>query len=254
MRLFYVFFFSCGILAADDASTTDSIYSQNVPAPQDPLIIGTLYQMGCHLYQVLKKNNIRCWLEGGGLLGLVRHGGMIPWDDDLDFCIHPDDIHKLKEPKVIHDLQTLGMTIADYFFGAKVFPIANHPLGLDKESLKTPFIDIFFSLRTRKDGKKIFHYKHPQARVWWPSSYFPEDELFDNNGSIPEYQFGPIILPGPKNLLPYLERQYGPNCLKEVYQEYDHIRLKGIQKIIRPLKDASAAEYVFWEGLPAVDH
>lgn len=63
-----------------------------------PPATGNLRALQLSMLNILKaidklctENNIRYWIDFGTLLGAVRHGGFIPWDDDMDISVHSDD-------------------------------------------------------------------------------------------------------------------------------------------------------------------
>lgn len=69
------------------------------------------------IWQVMKvceKHDIKWFIDGGSLLGTIRHGGFIPWDDDVDIAMPREEYEKfikyaseeLPEPYFVSDFKS----------------------------------------------------------------------------------------------------------------------------------------------------
>jgi lipopolysaccharide cholinephosphotransferase len=56
-----------------------------------------ILEIALYIDQLCSENGIDYCLMGGSALGAKRHGGFIPWDDDLDIFMTPDNYNKFRD-------------------------------------------------------------------------------------------------------------------------------------------------------------
>jgi hypothetical protein len=195
----------------------------------------TIYRGLKVTHDILTKANIPYWAVGGTLLGAVRHGGLIPWDDDGDICVMEEDVPRLR--KLVATFASNGLELSDdqeddedvrcqkikNACGWYVNPIKSKGVVLGT--------DIFIMKRR---GNKIM-YMDPQ---WHgdqgnKNCYFLKDQLFP----LQPMRFGNFFIMVPNNPIEHLNRCYGDDWNSKSMMMYNH-RLqkweKGTKKTMKP--------------------
>ncbi len=119
--------------------------------------------------RICRKYNILYSLDGGTLLGAIRHKGFIPWDDDIDVIMLREEYVKFKEA-CNKDLDTERFFLQDYqtdpeyrWGWAKIRRKNTEHIRPGQESLKHKtgiFIDIFVADQVPDNPiiKRIHHF------------------------------------------------------------------------------------------------
>jgi lipopolysaccharide cholinephosphotransferase len=125
------------------------------------------------IHRVCVKHHIRYWLDYGTLLGAVRHGGFIPWDDDMDICMMREDFDHFCRvaPEELKDEFFLQTPESDpTFFGMfaklrlKGTIWLEHAAALSNLANVGLFVDIF-PMDTMPQGK---------LAQWWTGTFYDQ--------------------------------------------------------------------------------
>lgn len=121
----------------------DERFASDKPLRQAQLIMLRLLKVIDH---ICRDNNIEYWLDGGTLLGAIRHKGFIPWDDDIDIAMMRDDFKRFMQ--VVNDYLPEDMVMQTPESDPGYFKLATSYKVRDTKS---------FFLEEKEDGTEPYH-------------------------------------------------------------------------------------------------
>lgn len=187
--------------------------------PRTPaVVVDRLYELLATLHSVCTQHSIKYWINGGTLLGLARHGHIIPWDDDADIGILAEDEERFFP--LVRDGLKDEMAIWRSVHGFKVFCKRQRGVGVDVFIYKgggrcaSPCDPLAFDERITL--------AKPESAKCWPRDYFLREEI----DSVTEFDFGPIKVCAVREPTRYCHSVYGANCMEVASLDFCHLQNK----------------------------
>lgn len=94
--------------------------------------------------KICKKYNIPYFAEWGTLLGTVRHGGFIPWDDDMDICMKRPDYERFV--KVLERELPKGYDYLNYHNQEDYWDVMTRVVNSSEINYKPEFLDKYHNM------------------------------------------------------------------------------------------------------------
>ena len=204
-------------------------------------VVIKIYLLGRALGNVFEKHGLKYWTSGGTTLGIVRHSGLIPWDDDLDLCMMDDQVD-LFHGKVAGDLKknyniifveptAVGYRLFHATDSTEVWKTGS------KQEHRYPFCDLFV-MRKIPGKPKQCEIRDRAGRVLWPE----ETYLIEDVEKAQLMKFGDFKLRCPNNAEEYLNKTYGLDWrCKGKTHNYCHLTQKFMNTEVFSIKDYSPA-------------
>lgn len=162
----------------------------------------TYYRFAHVMTQLMERAGVRYFAIAGTLLGSVRHQGMIPWDDDLDFMILEDDVPRLVG--LLDEIEAYGiqrnLRLAHNPGLFQFMPVGEPIMGGELDYLG---LDVFVASPVELEGVgTVLHHRSSWFREHFHRQWFRPEEAFPRR----RYPFGPLQVWGMGNPGGYLER------------------------------------------------
>ena len=174
--------------------------------------VNDAYEALAFLDYVFTKHNIKYTVEGGTEMGAIRHGGLIPWDDDVDLVVFENDdkvgaIIK-KEIGLHHVEDKFGWV--PYIGDITILP------ALTSNYINTDLFPNLVKCSKMYKGKPFYTYnfKGDCGRIWnnW---YFEYNEIYP----LRKCKFGPLELFCKNDVSKLYNRFYGKDWMDVGYTE-----------------------------------
>jgi lipopolysaccharide cholinephosphotransferase len=159
--------------------------------------------------RVLTSAEIPYMAYAGTLLGIQRHGGVVPWDDDLDLCLSGDDLARFLDLRETFRRENIGLVRADGCY--KLFWAGRRAIG-PQAHWSWPFIDMFV---WDKVGARLV--------IRHSGDHYP----FAGILPLRRAPFHHLQLPVPREVPPVLAAWFGPDFMSRTLSpSYNHRREK----------------------------
>ena len=177
--------------------------------------------------KIFEKHNIQYWCTSGTLLGVIREGKIIEYDDDIDLGLFKDDFLKLQnnENNIHDDLNKVGLHLLIHE------PEFNHNKIVSKRKdnnyhINRIFIDIISF--EKEDNRYILDAKAYGPNVgngvgFWGNEWFYEEDLLP----LSTHKLSNLTINIPNDSVNYLERTYGD--WKTPVKQHNHLSEINLQ-------------------------
>ncbi len=203
-----------------------------------------LYSLLDKIDHLFTAHGITYWAGRGTLLGAVRHGGIMPWEDYHSLHILDTDLEKLKN--LTEALDEEGLVLHAYWKGFyKIFEkdgdVINDPENPGELlPFRYPVADLFaMSLECRHEIDDV--YVHQSWNCYW--HWTDEKFSYSQIAGIKRVPFGPLHIPIPENPEEVLDKLYGTPQYPELWKKY----------AIEPFWDHKKEKARLWTGNALVE-